>query len=251
MSELDISQFGGELAKRIVNHRRLVHEADEARIDVEAATVLVPAARDDDVRAAVAAKISRSDAPERTHEAIAQAQLDSTKFDAQVARQAALAALDAVVDEARRPRYRDALDKRRHELTQASVAALDALDHLLEQLQQVKAHARWLDSPVTGDTLSRVNPNDLWVRSEGHRKPNGEAGEARDLTRAVRFALEGTDRPPVNPAAEYGLPPGSVLVGPWGSVPPLSSARISRAAAELFEQEAQEAREAQDAIAGG
>jgi hypothetical protein len=217
------------------------------------AEALLTSARAQDVAEAVAAKISREAAPERTHEQAAEAALRQATFDAEVAHRASLSALDAIGDETRDPKYRKALDKQATGLTKAGVAALDALDSLLEKLQTAKAHRSWLASPITGERLSRVIGYDAWLtEGTGFQKQNGEPGEARDLTRAVRAALAGGPRTPTNPAAEYGLPPGQLMSGPWGVAEPVHGYqdRMSNAAARLFEEEAAEALEAQTALVG-
>lgn len=249
MTELDTKQFGGKLADAITNYHRIVVEAADALTAVEGAQADLREAKDRDAAEAVSAKVKGLAEPATNFANDAELALRAATFDAQVAQQSVRVALDAVVDEAGEPRVKKALDKRVTDLPTAALAALSALDGLLVDLQAAKAHRTWLASPIRGERLAPVIGYDAWVMSEGFRKPSGEPGEAQDLTRAVRDAVTESDRKPTNPAAEYGLPAGVPLVGPWG-LAETAPGYMTGGAARAFAEQLPDAEEAQTVLAG-
>jgi hypothetical protein len=236
---IDPKAFTGELAKRLATHARLRREAAGASEALEAAEDALKAARERDRGEAVAARVAGKDAPAGKHQQEAEAALKAAKWDAEVAHQAMLAAQDQAVTEAAEPEHRKRLDEQEAALAQEAIDALDALEKQLDAVAEVRARRGWLARPVQGDRLAELLLHPVGVVAEGFRKPNGEPGDAKNLTDALRSALR---REPERPQhADYGLPVGAKLVGPWhpDGVPHVNegSAQMSSAAQRVFEEQ--------------
>ncbi len=231
---LEPKTFGGKLGDAIANHTRLVQEEIVALAAVEAAREALEKAEADGQRSAVEAKLAGKPVTLPTTVEDAETALRAAEYDAETSRRAVGASLDRLVDETTDPQYDAKLAKAEAPLRQTALNHLKKLEVTLDELAAVKANRAWLARPVRVDKLQQPTVTDVWIAAESVRAPNGDHARSRDLTRPLREALQGeTSR--INSQADWGIPVGSRLVGPWGTADPMQTT-ISGPAARAFEE---------------
>jgi hypothetical protein len=146
----------------------------------------------------------------------------------------------ALVCEAERPEYVARLLKSEEAATKAALNALIKLDAELEKVQSCRAHRQWLASPLAASGTGVRPPfaPDVFCHATTVTRPNGEAPQAKDLTNAVREALED---PAVGHARRnnYGFPVGAIK----------PDEQMTGGAARAFQEQLGEAEEAQTVLA--
>jgi|GEM_PF-5432615 len=235
----DPKEFEGDLRKAIETHQRMERELAEVEEAVREAEEALKKSKEDAMSGAVRARIDGV-AAEPSRQDDAEAALKSARYDAEVAKRAALAAQDRLEDEAKKPAHDAALARDEEKLAQAALAAVTALESLLQKVAEARGKRDWLRRPVRADSV--VEPTVRHIAVLGtFRKPNGDSGDAADLTAAIKNALLGTPEPPAHQA--YGLPVGAHLTGPFhdGPVPFINEnvGTLSPSAASMFEELAQ------------
>lgn len=222
--------FGGELTSLIDNYRRLVGERNDARETLDAAEQELKDAKDAGMVATVSAKLAGESVSESSRVASAEVALRTAQYDFDATKSAVLAALDRMVEEAQDPRYEGTLKKADDALAAKALKSLAALEATLEEMAEVRGHIKWTKQPTKGTNPLEVIVQDVWIEAESARKPNGDPAASKDLTKALREALQGEK--PARTQQEWGIPTGAVMAGPWGVAAPLNSG--NKAAADLF-----------------
>jgi hypothetical protein len=218
--------FSGDLKSALETYAVVCEKADAAGLDELAAEDGLRQAKFDDEAADVQAILrggNEADDGNRAELAARQA-LDLARKHTAACERARWVALGAVSDATGDGKYAEKLAKDEKATTQTALNHLKRLEEALGEIAEKRALVRWLEKPRTHDDshLEPVRPNGLRIGAPRMQAPNGELANSGDLVTALRDALEGADREPENPAASYGVPVGSRLVGPFtGTVPTL------------------------------
>jgi hypothetical protein len=244
--KLDSEIYGGELTRKIENYRRLVAEKADVRAVLDAAEAELKAAQEAGLVATVSAKLNGESVSESSRIGEAEAALRAARYDFDATRRAVQAAMDSMVDEAKGPEYAARLDAVEGKLRSKAVAALSKLEATLEEISGVKGHRQWLSQPNKGNKTLEVFDREVFIEAESMRKPNGDPAGVRDLTKPLREALLG-EKPP-RTQAEWGLPVGYRMSGPWGTEKPVNESFTSEAAATVFDELATEPIEIQRSV---
>ena len=234
------SPYTGELRQKLDAHTRLLAEEANAGTAVLAAEDVLTVAREQRQGAAVAAKLDGKSAPSSTAVDEAVKALEAAKFDAEVAQRAAFASMDRVVDEAKQPEHDTALAEHEEKATHAALAAVATLEKLLGSVAEARGQRAWLKSPMRGNRIVAPDVGHIPIVRHGFTKPNGDSGDAKDLTDAIRGALRREAKRPEHET--YGVPPGMHMVDAFGEPVPFvnesNTGTLSPVAAALFEQQA-------------
>jgi len=243
---MDPKLVGGELAKLIQNYTRLCDADEAARKGREQAERAVVNAQAREIAEAAAALQANEPAPDSTLEQDARNAAEVATREAEVARVAHRAAVDAVAHEVtnRFDVYAGRLDKSADAATATALNHLRALEAALTDLQTIRAYRAWLDRPGAGDDLRSPNVSEAFALSETVRRPSGEPAMVSTLTAALHEVLEPAEHPQGDQRASWGIPTGAVKPE---HAPRTST--VSQAAQRLLAEQTSEAADAAEALA--